>query len=74
MTKPETCDHNFVSYFLELLADPEIYCVPASKPSQHRIAEVPRRPGQVEMTIGRPWRCLDHYRALNEKREADDRG
>jgi hypothetical protein len=45
------------------------------KPSQHLIAEVPRRPARVEMTIGidlgEVW---SHYCTLNNKGETVDRG
>jgi transposase len=45
------------------------------KPSQHLIAEVPRRPARVEMTIGIDLGDIwSHYCTLNEEGEAVDRG
>jgi hypothetical protein len=49
--------------------------VTMKKPSQHLIAEVPRRPVRVEMTIGIDLGDVwSHYCTLNEKGEAVDRG
>ena len=48
--------------------------LPMKKPSQHLIAEVPRRPARVEMTIGIDLGDVwSHYCTLNEKGEAVDR-
>jgi hypothetical protein len=45
------------------------------KPSRHLIAEVPRRPSRVEMTIGIDLGDVwNHYCTLNEEGEAVDRG
>ena len=45
------------------------------KPSQHLIAEVPRIPAKVEMTIGIDLGDVwNHYCARNEKGEVVDRG
>jgi hypothetical protein len=49
--------------------------LPMKKPSQHLIAEVPRRPARVEMTIGIDLGDVwSHYCTLNEEGEAVDRG
>src|ERR1700722_20152460 len=45
------------------------------KPSQHLIAEVPRKRGQVELTIGIDLGDVwSHYCTLNQEGEVVDRG
>ncbi|WP_263408568.1 IS110 family transposase [Terriglobus tenax] len=45
------------------------------KPTQHLIAEVPRKRGQVELTIGIDLGDVwSHYRTLNQQGEVIDRG
>src|SRR5258708_9029158 len=49
--------------------------LPMKKPTQHLIAEVPRRPASVEITIGIDLGAVwSHYCTLNEKGEVIDRG